>query len=230
MNLNKNDKYENSEKYELDTFYIRNLIEAYRIYKSEKLIDEARSILINHSKTTLYKYLAVLGPYGYTYESLLGIWKHYVVNFLNEVEFPVDNLLCYFKGFISHLFYRIIETEGRNRRESNYSTESIDQPIEIEQSKTFKLDQVIPSDENIPRWFSMQELLEDYIFDTDSDILDASEKTLISLKMDGNSFIEISKETGFSYKQIVYIYNRAITKLKTVLMGTPKTLQNSIIF
>ena len=218
------------EKYKIDCFHISNLIYAYRRTNSDDLINEARTILIKHSKNSIYRYLAVLGPYGYTYETLFGIWKHYVVHFLNEIEFPIENIISYFKGFISHLFYRIIETEGRSRRESNYSTESIDSMIELEDNRQVRLDQIIPSNEDIPKRFSVQEIIEDYINNDENKVLDVSEKILLNLKIDGESFIDMSRETGFSYKQVVYLYNRALQKLKAVLIGIPKTLQNSIIF
>ena len=102
--------------------------------------------------------------------------------------------------------------------------------IELEDNKQVRLDQIIPSNEDIPQWFSVQEIIEDYINNDENKVLDVSEKILLNLKIDGESFIDMSRETGFSYKQVVYLYNRALQKLKAVLIGIPKTLQNSIIF
>lgn len=200
----------------------------YRIEGSNELIREARDLLFYVSKPTLYKYAGILAPYGYKYGNLLNVRNHYVVKFLNEVEFPVDNIIWYFVGFINHQLYRIINQESANKRLANYSTLSFEQCLEGEDN--YSLYDKVQSGENIQQWYSGQDILNNFIKNDENHLLSAPEKEIMDLKIEGNTFCEISEEIGISYKQVVYIYKKAVKKLKQLMIPAENKLQNSLIF
>ena len=208
---------------------MRDLIDARRRGEDD-VLDRVADILIMKSKTVIYKYAAVLKPYGYHYKNLYSLWRHYVAEFLDEVEFPIDDIFSYFNGYVSHRFYRIVELEGRNKRVSNCYAESLEEVIYDFGSSCVRLGDCLPSDENIQTWCSATELIDRYIKDLDSDFLSSNEKEILDQKLEGSTFKEISESYGLSYKQVVYIYNKGIEKLRSLVNIFPKSLQNSTIF
>lgn len=204
------------------------MIEAHRRGEQD-IVDQIVTILISYSKTALYKYTAVLKPYGYKYKELLSIWRHYVVEFIEEIEFPVDNIFSYFLGYINHRLYRIIDHEGRYKRNTNAYSDSYDECV-LGYDHYVKKSEYIASDECITQWYSGNEILEGYIRNKESKILTNHEKEIIDLKLEGNSFGEISDWIGLSYRQVRQIYLNGIEKLKQFLLYHSKTLQNLNIF
>lgn len=223
-----NTRHKSESLYEEECFYLRNIIEEYRRTHDTSLAIEVRDLLKPYSKTAIYKYLAVLGPFGYNYKSLLDIWYHYVFEFMNDIEFPCD-IIRYFVGYLKHRFYRILEKETRRKRESNQHCESLETILEL-QNQTYRYFDTLDSKENIPDRYNGQEIYDKFIDNENSDYLSIKEKKIVNLKCEGNTFYEISNLFGITYRQVVHIYNKAIDKMREIMFGFPNSLQNSSIF
>ena len=183
-----------------------------------------RDLLKKYSKAAVYRYLAVLGPFGYNYRSLMDIWDHYVFEFVNDIEFPCD-VIRYFVGYLKHRFYRILEKENRIKRESNQFCESLETLLET-QNKIYRYYECLDSHENIPQWYNGKEILDKFVRNKDNDYLTKNEKKIVNLKCEGNTFFEISDRYGITYRQVVHIYNKAIEKIKNVILRPLNLLQN----
>jgi DNA-directed RNA polymerase specialized sigma24 family protein len=210
------------------TFLLKNLIQAFR--RGERgVISEIANILNNYSKTVMHTYAAVLKPYGYQFKEIESLWYHYVIEFCDEVEFPVSNVFSYFVGYLKHRLYKIVQNEAEKERTIAHGVESFDSTYDAEWDTVRKLS-YIACEENIARWYSGKEILDEYIRNNDSNLLSKHEKDVIDMRLEGSSYTEISSLMGLSYKQVIHIYKKGIEKLRSYLLIAPKTLQNATIF
>lgn len=226
MNENKEILYQNKDYdfYNI-SFQVRNTVDAIRRGDDDIDLTLIKELLFRTSKPVIYTYLGVLRSYGYTYDSIVNLWTHYFINFLYEVEFPIENVTAYYLSYIKHSFNKVINRESTEKRGTNFNPESMDSDIDNVDGPLRKMDRII-SQEDIPQWYSGSEIITEYIRNTANQYLSDSEKEIVDQKIYGNSFSEISCNLGISYKQVHYMYESAIKKLRILLTGVQKSLQN----
>lgn len=220
--------YYNSKLALNTSFLISTHINAYRRGNKE-VLQKIREFLADCSKKALYKYLAVLKPYGYSYQDIIILWNHYVAEFTLDAELPAENLFSYFNGFLSHRLYKIVESESKYKRLSNFNTDSHEDYAYHENVASRKPCSYV-SDEDIPARYSGEEIINTFIRSSTSNLLSNYEKEVIDLKLVGHTYSEISELMGLSYKQTTYVYNKGMDKLKTFVLFGSNSPQNSTIF
>lgn len=193
------------------SFLLHSLIEAHR-REERQAYEEILFTLKKYSKNSIYRYHAVLKPFGYELTDLRLMYDNYLLEFLQDIEFPISNIVTYFIGYISHKFYKIIERENVGKRRANNSYNSINAHYILNEVAESYID-TIQSEENISEWFNLDEVIKTYLSDESNSILNREEKDVLIGKLEGKSINEISEEWQIPYKVIYNYFTQAKNKL-----------------
>ena len=196
----------------LTSYKIRCLIDSYRRgeQSSYYLLEK---IFYKVAKSLLFKYHSVLERYGYEFETIENLFTHYLLEFLFDFENPVMNIESYFRGYISHKFYRIIERESRCKRSGNNIYNKVESVVKTNYADLNYVEN-ISDNEFVVDWVNCIEIYERFLLDENEKLLNSIEKKIVMKKVEGETFFDISKLFNISYKQVTYIFSKALEKLK----------------
>lgn len=212
---------------------IKKFISNYKINNTEEIIDypkyldairrkdkDAFEFLLEHlkkkTKSIVYKYYAILKPYGVSIDNLYEHHMYFTMEFLSNFENTVENFIAYYKGYLKHKFYALLEKETTEKNKLNAYADSFEREIRSDNSGSTLYD-VVSCNESITQWYNGKEILDRYIYNNKDKTLSFVEKKIIHQRLIGNSFKEIAEENNISYKVCITIYQKAIDTLKNIL-------------